>query len=58
MPTVIRGSDNIDTSNVATQTELDKRTLTLGTVQTAVVQVWTLLAYLAGLRELLLCLMW
>ena len=23
MPTVIRGSDNIDTSNVATQTELD-----------------------------------
>ena len=25
MPTVIRGSDNIDTSNVATQTELDAK---------------------------------
>ena len=35
MPTVIRGSDNIDTSNVATQTELDERTLTLGTAVTA-----------------------
>ena len=33
MPTVIRGSDNIDTSNVATQTELNAK------VQTAIVTV-------------------
>ena len=31
MPTVVRGSDNIDTSNVATQTELDAKSPQMAT---------------------------